>query len=162
MFPDQFSDLLDHCNSLPGDLCVLGDFNVHFDLPHNPTTTKLLDLLRMFNLHQTVKQSTHRQGHIIDWVIERLDDGVLKSTVLCDALESDHKCVITRFDVNISPPPPVFRHVRNLRAIDRTVFKHDLHSELARLDHPSTDQYNTALQSALDKHASASKRKVYV
>ena len=80
--------------------------------------TKHLDLLRMFSLHQTVKQPTHRQGHIIDWVIERPDDGVLKSTVVSDALESDHKCVITQFDVNIPPIPPVFRHVRNLRAID--------------------------------------------
>ena len=162
MFPDQFSDLLDHCNSLPDDLCVLGDFNVHLDLPHNPTMTKLLDLLRMFSLHQTVQQPTHRQGHIIDWVIERPDDGVLKSTVVSDALESDHKCVITRFDVNISPPPPVFRHVRNLRAIDRTVFKHDLHSELARFDHYSIEQYNAALQSVLDKHAPVYKRKVSV
>ena len=260
VFTDQFSDLLDHCNSLPGDLCVLGDFNFHFDLPHNPTTTKLLDLLRMLSLHQTAKQSTHRQGHIIDWVterpddgdwvierpddgdwvierpddgdwviersddgdwvierpdggdwvvqrpddgdwvierpddgdwviersddgdwviersddgdwvierpddgdwvIERPDDGVLKSTVVSSTLESDHKCVITRFEVNISPPPPVFRHVRNLRAIDCTVFRHDLHSELSRLEHPSTEQSNAALQSVLDKHAPASKRKV--
>ena len=172
MFSDQFSVLLDHCNSLPGDLCVLGDFNIHFDLPHNPTTTKLLDLLRMLSLHQTVKQSTHRQGHIIvwvierpddgDWVIERSDDGVLKSTVVSSTLESDHKCVITRFEVNISPPPPVFRHVRNLRAIDCTVFRHDLHSELSRLEHPSTEQSNAALQSVLDKHTPVSKRKVSV
>ena len=139
-----------------------GDLSVHFDLPHNPTTTKLLDLLRMFSLHQTVQQPTHRQGHIIDWVIERPDGGVLKSTVVSDALESDHNCVITRFDVNISPPPPVFRHVRNLRAIDSTVFKHDLHSELARLDHHSIEQYNAALQSVLDKHAPVSKRKMSV
>ena len=94
--------------TLPGDLCVLADFNVHFDLSHNPATTKLLDLLRMFNLRQPVQQPTHRQGHIIDWVIERPDDGVLKSTVVSDALESDHKCVITQFAVNISTPPPVF------------------------------------------------------
>ena len=66
MFPDQFSHLLDHCKSLPGDLCVLGDPNAHFYLLHNHITTKPLDLLRMFNLHQTVKQPTHRQGHSID------------------------------------------------------------------------------------------------
>ena len=76
MFPNQLSDLLDHCNSLHGDLCASGDFNAHFDLPHNLTTTKLLDLLRMFNLHQTVKQPTQRQGHVIDLVKERPDDGV--------------------------------------------------------------------------------------
>ena len=147
---------------MPGDLCVLGDLNVHFDLLHNPTTTKLLDFLRMFNLYQTVKQPTHRQGHIIDWVIERPVDGVLKSTVVSDALESVHKCVIIQFDVNIPPPPHLFRHVHNLGAIDRAAFKHDHHSELARLDHPSTEQYNSALQTVPDKHAPASKRKVSV
>ena len=93
-------------------------------------------------------------------MIERPDDGVLKSTVVSDALESDHKCVINRFDFNFSPPPPVFRHVRS--AIDRTVFKHDLHLELARLDHPSIEQYNIALQLILDKHAPVFKRKVSV
>ena len=138
--------------TLPGDLCVLADFNVHFDLPPNPATTKLLDLLRMFNLRQSVQQPTHRQGHIIDWVIERPDDGVLKSTVVSDALESDHKYVITQFAVNISTPPPVFRHVRNLRAIDRAVFKNGVHSEFARLNHPSTEQCGSGLQSVLDKH----------
>ena len=96
-----------------------------------------------------------------DWVIEKPDDGVLKSTVVSDALESDHKCLLTQFDVNISPPLPLFRHVCNLRAIDHSAFKHDLHSELAHLDHPSTEQYNSALQSVLDKHAyTASKCKV--
>ena len=95
-------------------------------------------------------------------MIERPDDGVLKSTVVSDALESDHKCVITRFDVTVSPSPPIFGHVCNLRAIDRTVFKYDLHSELARLDYPSTEQCNAALQSVLDKHAPVSKRKVSV
>ena len=42
------------------------------------------------------------------------------------------------------------------------LFKNDLHSELARLDHPSIEQYNIALQLILDKHAPVFKRKVSV
>ena len=70
--------------------------------------------------------------------------------------------MITHFDVNIFPLQPVLWHVRNLLAIDRRAFKHDLHSQPARLDHPSTEQCNSALLSVPDKHAPASKRKVSV
>lgn len=54
MFFSQFPGLLDHCDSLPGLLCILGDFNFHLDQPQNPSTSKLLDFLRMQSLHQLV------------------------------------------------------------------------------------------------------------
>ena len=75
---------------------------------------------------------------------------------------SNQQRCLMRQDVNTSPPPPVLRHVRNLRATDRTAFKHDLRSALARLGHPSTEQYNSSLLSVLDKHTPASERKVSV
>ena len=53
-FLGQFPDPLDHCDSLPGLLCILGDFNFHLDQPQNPSTFKLLDFLRMQSLHQLV------------------------------------------------------------------------------------------------------------
>ena len=54
MFLDQFPEFLDSCNSLPGQLCILGDFNIPFDHPHDPITANTLDILNMQNLQQTV------------------------------------------------------------------------------------------------------------
>jgi hypothetical protein len=54
-------------NTLSGDIVLLGDFNFHFDCPSNPSTSKLLDLLYMFNLSQVVDSPT------LPWPHTRLD-----------------------------------------------------------------------------------------
>ena len=61
----------------------------------------------MYNLQQTVVQSTHRQGHVLDWVIVRPDEGIHQATQVSDDFESDHRCVLVQFDVSVSRPPPV-------------------------------------------------------
>ena len=62
MFLAQFPEFLDSCNSLPGQICILGDLNIHYDHPHDPLTANTLDILNIYKLRQTVVQSTHRQG----------------------------------------------------------------------------------------------------
>ena len=69
MFLDQFPDLLDSFKSLPGQLSILGDFNIHCIRPHDTLTANTLDTFNMYNLQQTVAQSTYKQGHMLDWVI---------------------------------------------------------------------------------------------
>ena len=102
----------------------------------------------------------HRQGHALDWVIIRPDEGIHQSTQLSNGLESDHCCVLVQFDVSVSCPPPVHPLVHNIRGIDHVAFKRDLEAELCSLMDPSADQYNATLRSVLDKHAPAAKRKV--
>ena len=72
----QFPDLLDHCDSLPGLLCILGNFNFHLNQPQYPSTSKFLDLFHMHSLHQLVDQPTLRHGHTVDLVIQQPDDGI--------------------------------------------------------------------------------------
>ena len=146
MFLDQFPEFLDSCNSLPGQICILGDFNIHYDRPHDPVTANTLDILNMYNLQQTVVQSAHRQGHVLDWVIVRPDEGIHQSTQVSDGLESDHRCVLVQFDVSVSRPPPVHLLVRNIRGIDRVAFKRDLEAEPCSLVNPPADQYNATLR----------------
>nr|KAG5691975.1 hypothetical protein BaRGS_011366 [Batillaria attramentaria] len=122
LFFDQFPDLLDYCNTLKGNLIILGDFNFHHDLPTNPNTARLLDILNMFSLSQAVKEPTHNRGHTLDWVLHREEDGLLLSTQVSHAIESDHYCVINHLDVSIPLSKPVFIERRNLRAIDKPAF----------------------------------------
>ena len=92
LFLDQFPDLLDHCNSLHTSLIILGDFNVHCDCLQNSTTARAMDLLFRFNLTQSVFQATHDKGHILDWLVHRSDDSIVRSTSVTSAIASDHLC----------------------------------------------------------------------
>ena len=76
LFFEQFPDLIDTCNSLRGQICILGDMNIHYDCPDHPLTSKTLDLLYMYNFKQVVTQSTHRHGHILNCVIIRPNDQI--------------------------------------------------------------------------------------
>ena len=50
MFFDQFSDFLEHSDSLPGKPLLMGDFNFHFENVENNSSRKLHDTIDMFNL----------------------------------------------------------------------------------------------------------------
>ena len=54
LFSEQFPDLIDMCNSLRGQICILGDMNIHYDCPDHPLTAKTLDMLYMYNFKQVV------------------------------------------------------------------------------------------------------------
>ena len=52
---------------------MLGDFSIHFDCFHDPLTANTLDILNMYSLQQAVVQSTHKQDHVLDWLIIKPD-----------------------------------------------------------------------------------------
>ena len=66
MFLEQFSDLLESYVSCDR-LFVVGDLNVHFDTPSDPSTSALNVVLDNRTFHQLVNVPTHRRGHTLDW-----------------------------------------------------------------------------------------------
>ncbi|WP_419615364.1 endonuclease/exonuclease/phosphatase family protein, partial [Thiolapillus sp.] len=160
LFFEQFPDLLEHCNSLAGNSFILGDFNFHYDCPLNPYTSRLNDLLSMFDLQQSVNSPTHKRGHILDWFVHRPADGLLLSTEVSQAISSDHFCVLAYLDVTIPQSPPTFVEARNIRAVHRPTLKEDLRSHLSALSSPSAVELDSTLRTVLDKHAPATQRKV--
>ena len=46
-------------------LVIAGDFNIHVDVPHDPDSVKLLDLLQSVGLQQHITEPTQIQGHLI-------------------------------------------------------------------------------------------------
>ena len=68
MFLEQFSDLLESYVSYDR-LFVVGDLNVHFDKPSDPTTSALNVVLDNLSLHQLVNVPTHLHGHTLDRLI---------------------------------------------------------------------------------------------
>ena len=64
----------------------------------NPTDqdiSKILDLLKIFNLAQSVNLPTHTRGHILDWIIYRPDDKILVSSSVSNELTSDHFALLS-------------------------------------------------------------------
>ena len=161
MFVDQLHSLLEHCNSLHGSSIVLGDFNVHYDNPLNPTTSRVMDLLTTSNLTQTVSQPTHDKGHLLDWLLHTSDDHLVQSTFVSHwAIASDHACVICHLNIAVPPSRPTCVMTRNIRAIDRAALTADLATRLSHLPCPSADDQHSVLTGVLDDHAPAMRRRV--
>ena len=49
-------------------------------IPTDQHMSKILDLLKIFNLAQSVNLPTHTHWHILDWIIYRPDDKILVSS----------------------------------------------------------------------------------
>ena len=98
LFVEQLSAFLEYCNSIPGYLLILGDFNFHFDRPTDQHISKILDLLKIFNLAQSVNLPTHTHGHILDWITYRPDDKILLSSSVSSELTSDHFTLLCSLD----------------------------------------------------------------
>ena len=157
-FVTQFSDLLEFINTIPGKILLIGDFNFPFNRPNEGYTSELLGLLDTFGLEQAVKDSTHKKGNIVDWVVHRTVDNILKSCLVDNNLASDHFAVVCSLDVFKPPVPKCYKEVRKLKAIDLDDFKSDLVSSLPC--EPSALQLTSTLRATLDKHAPVSKRLV--
>ncbi|WP_419615719.1 reverse transcriptase family protein [Thiolapillus sp.] len=155
MFFDQFSDFLEHSDSLPGKTLLMGDFNFHFENLEN-NSRKLHDIIDIFNLTQSVTEPTHNQGHLLDLVLSKQSDNILLSTKLHHGLTSDHTAILCKLDVSVPLQEPETFQYRCLKKIDTNTFKQDLSDVISRSS--SVSDYNNHLRSVLDKHAPLCRR----
>ena len=109
MFFHQFSDFLEHSDSLPGKPLLMGDFNFHFENAEN-NSRKLHDIIDMFNLTQSVSEAIHNQGHLLDLVFS---NKVIKSSFLQN-YTMDHTAILCKLYVSV----PVFCTSTELSRID--------------------------------------------
>jgi hypothetical protein len=166
MFLDDFADYLSTIISAQCRILIVGDFNFHFDVINDPDTIRLKDLLETCNLTQFVKEPTHINGHILDLVITRSTDNLVESTKV-DCFISDHKAV--HCQLNLQKPEHAKKHTtyRKLKQINQKDFALDV-SESDLIKNPKSDlsalidQYNTTLNSLLDKHAPLKQRTVTI
>ena len=129
-FALEFSSMLEKISLEPGKLLLVGDFNIHWDNKDSSETKEIESLLVSHNLHQHVEESTHREGHILDWVISRKNEDLIPKCNV-DSMISDHHAV--HFDLLCSKPHPSRKTItfRNIKEIDTVNFKKDiLESEL--------------------------------
>ena len=148
----EFPDFLDYFNILPGSSVILGDINFHYDQPSKTYEAKMIDILGDFGYSQSVLEPTHKKGHILDWVMHRPTDDIIKSTSVSNELVSDHHCVI--IDINVVPPTPPSKFIekRKIKSMDREAFGRDL-SAISPEHCQTVEALDSALVACLDKHA---------
>ena len=73
-FTDVIEDnVLDHAN-----LILIGDFNVHVDNPKCRDAMSFLECISSSNLTRHMRTSTHKRGHILDLIITRSIEDVVR------------------------------------------------------------------------------------
>src|ERR1044071_2675080 len=85
--------------SLPSDLLILGDFNLHLDVSNDYYSSEFLTLLQTFDLCQHITSPTHSSGHILDLLISKYGHNISQVNVI-DPLLSDHSVILFRLPLS--------------------------------------------------------------
>nr|KAG5713463.1 hypothetical protein BaRGS_025011 [Batillaria attramentaria] len=128
-------------------------------------------LLSDHGLCQLVDQATHRQGHILDWVVMRADSSRLSLQSVLDAAGlSDHHVLVCNLAVARPPPPTRIVTSRRLRAVRLADLQSDVAALAVSLEDRCAapgvdvevlvDSYNYGLREILDRHAPSVTRRV--
>lgn len=89
----EFSDYLESVMSNE-PLVLLGDVNIHVDVPTDMDAIQFRDLLDSMSLQQHVKQPTHIHGHTLDLLITRQSDVIIAKEPEIERYFSDHAVVL--------------------------------------------------------------------
>ena len=139
---------------------IVGDFNFHIDNHTYASAVKFIELLQTFDHTQRVKQTTRVGSHILDFIITKSEDSIVRHISVIDPVLSDHYAVCCK--VLLSKPPVQKKETayRSLKCIDFARFREDI-KNLDLLDNDIAsiadlvEAYNAKLASLLDDKAPA-------
>ena len=162
VFFHKLADFLESIVMTEGELFIVGDFNIHTDMLDDLDAIKLSDLLESFSLQQHVSGPTHIHGHILELIITRQTDRIIKMLPWM----SDHAsvlCMITSEKPKLTVESITYR---KWKSVNVSSFNHDLAaSDLCTKPLNNLEDlfacYHTTLKVVLDKHA-PSKTKIIV
>ena len=106
-FCSEFNELLDELLALPGQLVICGDFNCPSSQADGDAPTvdgRLLEVLESHNMAQRVDQPTHRDGNVLDLLMDGDDSDIISNVNVVNPGLSDHSLVIS--DINVRRPKP--------------------------------------------------------
>ena len=166
-FLSEFAEYLESIVLSSERLLIVGDMNIHVDVPDDSDAIKFLDLLECMGLTQHVITPTQRSGKTLDLIITRDLDGFVQTTPISDSFLSEHCIVLSELALCMSATTVKEVCYRNTKAIDIESFKDDLRKSRLCQDPPDvlTDLvscYGSTMTSLLDKHAPLQKKTITV
>ena len=162
-FLDEFDEFLLYVNTLSGKIIMLGDFNVHVNNPSKYGVPRFLASLDGTGFQQHIEGPTHRAGNTLDLVLTHSDSNLVKNWNVGPRL-SDHHIILCKLNVAKPAQQKQVTSTRKLRSIDSEAFCIDFNATLVSLGETSGNvncavkNFETAVNTTLDKHAPASKR----
>ncbi len=157
-FFDDFADVLERASSFACPFVLLGDVNIHLDVPTHPDTIKWQSILDSHDLVQHVTSATHCAGHTLDVVVTLSDCPVHNVCVQPPSL-SDHSVITASVELHLGRGQLAGSvHRRQWRQFDCDAFCDDLRQSDLLLEPPAdvvnlVACYNDTLRALLDKHA---------
>jgi hypothetical protein len=117
-----------------------------------------MDLLDKYDLRQHCNKATHINGHILDLVITRTKDNIVKTLDIIDLQISDHFPIFASLD--ISKPNIIMKSIchRNLKSININKFMDDVHTATIKIKDNSvmsdiTLEYVRSISAIINRHA---------
>ena len=98
----EFESFVSDVNLAANKTVIMGDFNLHIDLPSKPEIVSFMSILSSFDLFQHVSESTHVHGHMLDLLISREGGDIIHNCGVRKCLESDH--YVVEFDISKQRP----------------------------------------------------------
>ena len=146
------------------NLTIVGDSNIHVDVPDDPDAPKFLDFIDSLGLQQHENKPTHIHKHTLDLVISRKTSNLIQNSPALGQFFSDHASVICL--LRIQRPIARIKRVmyRKLRSVDMDQLRDDLSlSRLCSVEHTHcsqatdlahlVDEYQETLSRLIDHHA---------
>ena len=163
-FFSELQDLLVYLASLPYDLVLMGDFNLHLE-SSSSDVRQLTGILEYFDLNQHVNFPTHIHGHSLDVMIFSNRCDVLFASP-SDTI-SDHFSVVAdlKIPTDHSHTVPQTITYRKLKAINMEAFKADINnSDLIKNPKSNATElaqpYDSVLSTLIDFHAPLATKKI--
>ena len=157
MFFAEFTDLLEKYSSAAGNLLIAGDFNFHWGCADDVNAIELRNLLEAVGLTQHISEPTHENGRILDLLVTRSSENIVKKTTVSDLL-SDHHAVHAQLGFTKAHQARKRVTFRKLQSIDQRQLHQDIMSSaLTNTSNTSLDdliqRYESVMCELLDKHA---------
>ena len=157
VFFDEFATYLENWTLVSHGVLILGDFNIHIDLPNDSKASTFLEILKMFNLVQHIVVPTHKSGDTIDLIISHPNDFVYN--VVVNEYFSDNKTVSFTLRAIKDPSKSETVTSRNFHSINMEAFTQDITTCLANNEistpipkfNDRVKWYDTVLSALIDK-----------
>ena len=163
-FLDDFSKFLELLTVQSSHVLILGDINIHLDVPDDRMTVKFGTIMECFGMIQHINQPTHKAGHTLDILITKSSMPPPTRMVINPPTFSDHSLIMIMATFSLGKPQPISFNAttRALSKMDKDSFRKDLLDSLlcsyvgswsdASCD-DMADIYQETMESLLEKHA---------
>ena len=163
-FLEEFDAFVSEISMAPMKTLIVGDFNVHIDIPSKYDSRRFLGSLTETGFQQHVHQPTHKDGHTLDLIISRPEDNLVSTCQVLPSLGSDHNLINCTINCEKPKTIKVSCTVRNVKGIDSTSFTNDLSASLGDLDfdegsvNEMLGKFDSSILNVLDSHAPSVQR----